>query len=72
LRYDGVGAVVVGTVLWAIALVVMLPFAGKLSDDGHLWWIATCACGTGLGLAGILYCKRRAERLRGVGRNPGA
>lgn len=62
---DVAGIVTVGTVLWAIALVVLLPFWSTLDHDGHLWWIPTCACGAGLGLLG-----RRSvlERDRRVGR----
>jgi hypothetical protein len=72
LRNDGVRTVVIGTVVWAVALVVLLPFAGRLNDHGRLWWIATCAVGTGLGLVGLLYCTRRAEKLRRSGGNPGS
>jgi hypothetical protein len=68
---DGVRTVLVGTVIWAVALVVLLPFAGRLEDHGRLWWIATCAVGAGLGLVGLLYCKRRADALRRAGTNPG-
>ncbi len=68
---DGVRTVLVGTILWAVALVVLLPFTGRLDDDGHLWWIATCAVGAGLGLLGLLYCTRRAAKLRKAGTNPG-
>jgi hypothetical protein len=72
LPYDGVGTVVVGTAVWALALIVLLPLHGRLADAGRTWWIATCAVGVGLGLLGVLYCKRRAARLRSAGRNPGA
>jgi hypothetical protein len=68
---DGVRTVLVGTILWAVALVALLPFTGKLEDEGRLWWIATCAVGAGLGLVGLLYCKRRADKLRRAGMNPG-
>lgn len=68
---DGVRTVLVGTILWAVALVALLPFAGKLEDDGRLWWIATCAVAAGLGLVGLLYCKRRADKLHRAGTNPG-
>jgi Protein of unknown function (DUF2530) len=64
LPYDGVGSVAVGTVVWLVALVVMLPFTGDLRADGHLWWIATAATGFGLGLLGLVYCVRRRNRLR--------
>jgi hypothetical protein len=69
---DGVRTVIIGTVLWAVALVALLPFSDRLNDDGRLWWIATCAVGTGLGLLGLVYCKRRANKLRRLGANPGS
>ena len=71
LPYDGVLTVTVGTGLWLIALIVMLPFWSQLDRDGHLWWIATAAAGFGLGLLGIYYCRRRSVRLRREGRNVG-
>jgi hypothetical protein len=60
---DGVVTVAIGTVLWLVALLVLLPFWHRLDSHGHLWWIAACAWGTGLGLLGIGYCWRRARRL---------
>jgi hypothetical protein len=69
---DGVGTVVIGTTVWAVALVVLLFFTSRLRHDGHLWWIATCAVGAGLGLVGLLYCKRRADAMRRSGANPGS
>jgi hypothetical protein len=68
---DGVRTVAVGTALWAVALVVLLPFWGRLEDAGRLWWIATCAVAAGLGLVGLLYCRRRSASLRRQGVNPG-
>ena len=50
---DGVLTVTIGTALWLVALLVMLPFWHRLNSAGHLWWIATCAWGTGLGVLGI-------------------
>src|SRR3954467_4101531 len=67
---DGVRTVLVGTIIWAVALVVTLPFAGRLNDHGRLWWIATCAVGAGLGLVGLVEFWRRAQRLRRRGSNP--
>jgi len=64
LPYDGVGSVAVGTVLWLIALAVLIPFAGRLRHDGHLWWLATAACGFGLGLVGLFIVIRRRNRIR--------
>jgi hypothetical protein len=64
LDVDGVRAVAVGTVLWAVALVALLPFWGRLSDDGHLWWVGMCAAGTALGLLGMAYVTRRRAAIR--------
>jgi hypothetical protein len=71
LPYDGVLTVTVGTGLWLIALIVLLPFWTRLNNDGHLWWIATAAIGFGLGVVGVFYCRRRSARLRLQGRNVG-
>lgn len=64
LPYDGVASVAVGTVLWLVALVAMLPFTDDLRRDGRLWWIATAACGFVLGLVGLWIVVRRRNRLR--------
>ncbi len=71
LPYDGVRTVTIGTLLWLVALIAMLPFWSRLNDDGHLCWIATAATGFGLGLIGIYYCRRRSASLRAQGRNVG-
>lgn len=64
LPYDGVRSVAVGTVVWLVALVVMLFFVDDLRGDGHLWWIPTAAVGFGLGLPGLWIVVRRRNRLR--------
>jgi hypothetical protein len=64
LPYDGLASVAVGTVLWLVALVVMLPLAGRLDAEGRLWWVATAAVGFGLGLLGLFIVIRRRARLR--------
>lgn len=69
---DGVRTVTAGTVVWLVVLVVLLPFWSRLRHDGHLWWVATAAIGLGLGLFGVVYCRRRSAALRRLGRNPGA
>ena len=61
---DGVRAVTIGTILWVVALIALLPFTDTLQDDGHLWWIGTCAVGVLLGLSGLGYTVRRRNRLR--------
>ncbi|OAA18875.1 Protein of unknown function (DUF2530) [Frankia sp. EI5c] len=67
LPYDGVRSVAVGTVIWLVALLAMLPFTDDLRADGRLWWIATAAVGFGLGLAGVWVVVRRRDRLRAAG-----
>ena len=59
LDVDGVRTVQVGTAAFLIAFVALLPFYGRLQDDGHLWWLWTCLTGFGLGLFGLEYCRRR-------------
>ena len=65
LDVDGVRTVAVGTALWALAFVLLLPFYGRLADSGRLWWLWTCAAGFGLGVLGWDYCRRRRRALRG-------
>ncbi len=62
LDVDGVRTVEVGTALWAVAFVALLPFYGALQESGRLWWLWTCTTGLGLGLIGIEYCRRRRTR----------
>jgi len=59
LDLDGVRTVEVGVVLWLVAFVALLPFYGRLRDEGDAWWIWTCMAGFGLGLFGLEYCRRR-------------
>jgi hypothetical protein len=73
LDVDGVRTIQVGTALWAIAFLLLLPFYGRLADDGHLWWLWTCAAGFGLGTFGWDYCRRRRnnrEQREAVVRRP--
>ena len=59
---DGVRTVEVGTALWLIGFLGLLPFYGRLEDAGHLWWLWTCLAGFGLGLFGLEYCRRRRKQ----------
>jgi hypothetical protein len=63
LRTNDVRPVAIGTVLWAVAFVVLLPFRARLEDAGRLWWIAACASGFLLGLVGLAYVRRRARAI---------
>lgn len=62
LDVDGVRTVQVGTALWGLAFLLLLPFSGSLEADGRLWWLWTCVAGFGLGLLGIDSCRRRKNR----------
>ena len=53
LDLDAVRTVRVGTALWALALIVLLPFNERLADAGNTWWLWTCVAGVILGLMGV-------------------
>lgn len=61
LDVDGVRTVEVGTLLWLVAFVALLPFYGRLEEAGRLWWLWTCLAGFGLGAFGVEYCRRRRK-----------
>ncbi|MGD9956264.1 MAG: DUF2530 domain-containing protein, partial [Candidatus Nanopelagicales bacterium] len=67
LDVDGVGAVAVGTVLWTIALVACLVFRTQLADAGNAWWTWVCIAGVLLGLAGLVFVRRRRDAYRRAG-----
>jgi hypothetical protein len=59
LDVDGVRTVQVGTAIFALAFVALLPFYGRLETEGNTWLLWMCLAGVGLGLLGQEYCKRR-------------
>jgi len=61
---DGVRTMTVGTIIWAVTTVALLPFLGSLEEQGRTWWLWTSLAGFGLGLIGIEYCRRRRNTLR--------
>jgi hypothetical protein len=63
LDVDGVRTMIVGSTLWLVAVVALLPFLGTLNDAGQMWWVWTCVAGFGLGLIGVEYCRRRRNAL---------
>ena len=65
LDVTGVRTVMVGTALFVLAFLAMLPFTDDLRDQDRLWWLWTSGAGIGLGLFGIQYCRRRAGALAG-------
>lgn len=71
LATDDVRVIVVGTVLWAVALVLAVALHGRLEDSGRDKWVWVAAAGLGLGLVGIRYVRRRRAALR-AGSDPSA
>ncbi len=67
LDVTGVRTMLVGTALWGVAAVVMLPFWTTLRDSGRTWWMWTALAGFGLGLLGLEYCRSRASALKNAG-----
>lgn len=63
---DGVRTVLVGTVMWLVALVVVLVMRDDLAESGREWWVWTCVAGVGLGLLGYAYTRRRRDAIMRV------
>ena len=59
LDVDGVRTVQVGTGLFLLGFLGLLPFYGRLEESGRTWLLWMCLTGVGLGLLGMEYCKRR-------------
>ena len=59
LDVDGVGAILVGTIVWAIALVACLLLRDQLTAEGRGWWVGSCLAGFLLGLPGLWFVRRR-------------
>ncbi|MFI7015640.1 DUF2530 domain-containing protein [Streptomyces sp. NPDC050164] len=52
------------TILWFVLFLVQLPFYGWFDDHGYTWWLWTCLAGSGLGLIGIWYVRRRDAAIK--------
>lgn len=61
LDVDGVRTAEVGTAIWLVAFIALLPFYGALEESGRTWWLWTCMAGFGIGLFGLEYCRRRRK-----------
>lgn len=61
---DGVRTMTVGTIIWGVLAIALLPFLGNLESAGRTWWMWTAVAGFGLGLIGLEYCRRRKNALR--------
>jgi hypothetical protein len=58
LDVDGVSAMAAGTVLWSVALIVLLVTGTRFSSDNG-WWLWVCLAGIGIGVVGVAYTRRR-------------
>lgn len=58
-KTDDRKAMLVGTTLWLVALVVLLLFLRPILENDGLWLLWACAAGLALGLIGILYTTLR-------------
>ena len=58
MRVDARRVVLLGTVAWTVAALVLLPFWSWLGRHDHRIVLWTCVCGAGLGLAGLLLMGR--------------
>jgi hypothetical protein len=67
LDVDGTRTVAVGSLLWLVAFLALLPFYGWLEQHDRTWWLWTCLAGFGLGVVGWGYCRRRRNRREGDG-----
>ena len=59
LDVDGVRTVQVGSGLFLLGFLALLPFYGTLQDNDRTWWLWMCLTGFALGLFGVEYCRRR-------------
>ena len=53
-----------GTIAWGVALVACLVLRDQLADTGRTWWLWVCVAGIVLGLAGVVFVRRRAAVYR--------
>jgi hypothetical protein len=58
--------VAIGTGLWFVGFVVLLPFYGWLGRHDHRVWLWTCLAGWLLGLAGLAIMRRHRREGRTV------
>lgn len=63
---DDVAIVMLGTVLWGLALVVILILGDRLDERVRDSWVWVAAAGVFLGLVGIRQVRRRRAARRGT------
>ena len=72
LDVTGMRTITVGTVLFLVAGLALLPFLDDLRDADRVWWLWVCVAGFGLGVFGYFYCLRRARHLHGADHEDGS
>jgi hypothetical protein len=58
IKVNSTRIVFVGTAIWAVGFVVLLPFYGELGRHHDRVWLWTCLAGMGVGLFGYLLTRR--------------
>lgn len=61
---DAVLPVVIGTVVWAVALIVLIVLRPQLEENGSTWWIGVAVVGLITGLLATAFLTRRRRRQR--------
>ena len=61
---DGLNVVTAGTLMFAVAAVILAFRLPELRADGQAWWLGVCISGFLLGLIGLAYCWTRRRRRR--------
>lgn len=70
LRTNDRTAVLVGSGVWAVLLVLSLVNRDALERDGHGWWLWACVAGLALGAVGLVGLQLRHRRLVARGELP--
>lgn len=68
---DAIAPVVIGTVAWAAALVVLLLVWPRLVEGGTTWWVAVAGIGLLSGLIGLAFLRWRRRRHASRGADAG-
>ncbi len=58
----GIRTVQVGSALWLVSFLGLLPFYGRLEESGREWWLWTCWAGFALGLFGYEWARRQRNK----------
>jgi len=65
---DALVPIIIGTVAWVLASIVLFFFRADLKQAGTTWWFGACAVGIISGLGGIAYVLYRRRREGGIAR----